>query len=70
MAQILAQFCTVEFRRLDQCFIDWATAVAGEGYTRRLSVTFTYQSSAPIYETLAQSTEFSGNFALTFGNLG
>ena len=51
---------TGRFRRLGRCFIDWATAVVGEGDTCQLSVSFTYHSSGPIYETLAQSTEFDG----------
>ena len=42
------------------CFIDWATAVVGEGDTCQLSDSFNYHSSGPIYETLAQSTEFDG----------
>ena len=49
---------TGRFRRLGGCFIDWATAVGGEG--DQLSVSFTYHSSDPIYETLDQSTEFEG----------
>ena len=42
-------FCTGRFRRLGRCFIDWATAVVGEGDTCQLSVSFTYQSCGPIY---------------------
>ena len=46
---------------MGRCFIDWATAVVGEGGTCQLSVSFTYHhSSGPIYETLAQSMEFDG----------
>ena len=41
--------------------VDWATAAVGEGDTCQLSVSFTYHSSGPIYETLAQSTEFDGS---------
>ena len=51
---------TGRFRRLGQCFIDWATAAVGEGDTSQLSVSFTYHSSGPIYETLAQSMELDG----------
>ena len=51
---------TGRFRRLGQCFLDWATAVVGEGDACQLSVSFTYHSSGPINETLAQSTEFDG----------
>ena len=53
---------TGRFRRLGRCFIDWATAVVGEGDTCQLSVSFNYHSSGPIYETLAQSTEFHGTY--------
>ena len=45
---------------MGRCFIDWATVVVGEGDTCQLSVSFTYHSSGPIYETLAQSTKFNG----------
>ena len=51
---------TGEFPRLGRCFIDWATAVVSEGDTCQLSVSFTYHSSGPIYEELAQSTKFDG----------
>ena len=34
---------------MGRCFIDWATAVVGEGDTCHLSVSFIYQSSGPIY---------------------
>ena len=51
---------TGRFHRLGRCFTDWATAVVGEGYTCQLSVSFPYHSSGPIYEILAQSTEFDG----------
>ena len=51
---------TVEFRRLGQCFLDWATAVVGKADRELTCVTLTYHSSGPIYETLAQSTEFHG----------
>ena len=40
---------TVEFRRLGQCFIDWATAVVGEADRELTCVTLTYHSSGPIY---------------------
>ena len=37
-------------------FVDWVgTTVVGEGDTSQLSVSFTYHSSGPTYETLAQS---------------
>ena len=52
---------TGEFHRLGRCFVDWATAVVGEGDTCQLSVSLPYHSSGPIYETLAQSTEFDGS---------
>ena len=57
-----ARICEItgRFRKLGRCFIDWATAVVGKGDTSQLSVSFTYPSSGPIYETLAQSTEFDG----------
>ena len=52
---------TGRFRRLGQCFLDWATAVVDQGDTFQLSVSFTTpQQCGPIYETLAQSTEFDG----------
>jgi len=53
---------TVEFRRLDQCFIDWAraTALVGEADGELTCVTLTYNSSGPIYETSAQSTKSPG----------
>ena len=51
---------SVEFRRLGQCFLDWATAVAGEADRELTCVTFTYHSSGPIYETSAQTTKFAG----------
>ena len=41
-------FITGRFHRLGRCFIDWATAVVGEGDTCQLSVSFTYHSSGPI----------------------
>ena len=53
--------CTVEFRRLGQCFLDWATAVVGEADRELTCVTLTCHSSGPIYETLAQSTKSPGN---------
>ena len=51
---------TVEFRRLGQCFIDWATAVVGEADRELTCVTLIYHSSGPIYETSAQSTKSPG----------
>ena len=48
---------TGRFRRLGRCFIDWATAVVGEGDACQLSVSFT-----AVYDTMAQSTEFDGNY--------
>ena len=39
---------TVEIHRLDQCILDWTTAVAGKADTRQLSVSFTYHSSGSI----------------------
>ena len=53
---------TVEFRRLGQCFIDWATAVVGEADRELTCVILTYHSSGPIYETSAQSTKSPGIF--------
>ena len=38
---------TGRFTRLGRCFLDWATAVAGEGDTRQLSVSFTCHGSGP-----------------------
>ena len=55
---------TVEFRRLGQCFIDWATAVVGEADRELTCVTLTYHSSGPIYETSAQSTKSPGTFQI------
>ena len=46
----LGKMTTVEFRRLGQCFIDWATAVVGEADRELTCVTLTYHSSGPIYE--------------------
>ena len=34
-------FCIGKLTRLGRCFLDWATAVAGEGDTCQLSVSFT-----------------------------
>ena len=51
---------TVEFRRLGQCFLDWAIAVVGEADRELKCVTLTYHSRGPIYETLAQSTKSPG----------
>ena len=51
---------TGEFRRLGRCFIDWATAVAGEADRELTCVNFTYHGSGPIYETSDQSTKFTG----------
>ena len=48
---------TVEFRRLGQCFIDWATAAVGEADRELTCVTLTYYSRGPIYETSAQTTK-------------
>ena len=45
---------------MGQCFIDWASAVAGEADIDLTDVTSTYHGSGPIYETLAQSMELSG----------
>ena len=42
------QFSTGKFTRLGRCFLDWATAVAGEGDTRQLSASCTCQGSGPI----------------------
>ena len=53
---------TVEFRRLGQCFLDWATAVVGEADRQLTWVTFTNYSSGPIWETSAQSMELSVTF--------
>ena len=55
---------TVEFRRLGQCFLDWAIAVVGEADRELTCVTLTYHSSGTIYETLSQSTEFDGKSLL------
>ena len=52
---------TVEFRRLGQCFLDWATAVVGEADRELTCVTLIYHSSGPIYETSAQSTKSPRN---------
>ena len=54
----------MRFRRLGRCFIDWASAVVGEGDTCQLSVSFTHHSCGPIYETLAQSAGFNGTLTL------
>ena len=51
-------FNSGRFRRLGRCFIDWATAVVGEGDPCQLSISFTYHSSGPIFDTMGQSTEF------------
>ena len=59
----LAEAYTGRFRTLGRCFIDWATAVIGEGDTCQLSVSFTYHSSGPIYETPAQYTKFDGTLS-------
>ena len=57
----------VEFCRFGQGFLDWATSVVGEADRELTCVTLTYHSSGPIYETLAQSTEFHGiSFRMTF----
>ena len=53
---------TVEFHRLGQCSIDWATAVVGEADRELTRVTLIYHSSGPIYETSAQSTKSPGKF--------
>ena len=52
---------TVEYRKLGQCFIDWATAVVGEADRGLTCVTLIYHSSGPSYETSAQSTKSPGN---------
>ena len=57
---LLVDPCNIKFFDLSGDFIDWATAVVGEGDTCKLSVSFTYYRSGPIYKTLAQSMEFDG----------
>ena len=42
------EILTVEFTRLGRCFLDWATAVAGEADRELTCVTFTCHSSGPI----------------------
>ena len=59
--QLTDSYNTFEFRGLGQCFIDWATAVVGEADRELTSVTLTYHSSGPIYETSAQSMKSHGN---------
>ena len=51
---------TVEFTRLGQCFLDWATAVAGEADREPTCVTLTCHSSGPMCETSAQSMKSPG----------
>ena len=55
---------------MGRSFVDWATAVVDEGDICQPSVSFTYHWSGPIYETLAQSTEFDGNWNLKKGSGG
>ena len=45
---ILSNRDTVEFTRLGRCFLDWATAMAGEADRELTCVTFTCHSSGPI----------------------
>ena len=54
---------TVEFRRLGQCFLDWATAVVSEADSEMTGVTLTYHT---IYETLAQTSD-SGSYVTLDG---
>ena len=58
--QISIWSSTVEFHRLGQCFLDWATAVVGEADREQTCVTLIYHSSGPIYETSAQFTKSPG----------
>ena len=44
----LKRMSTVEFTRLGRCFLDWATAVAGEADRELTCVPFTCHSSGPI----------------------
>ena len=54
-------YSTVEFCKLGQCFIDWATPVAGEANRELTCLTLPYHSSGPIYDTSAQSTKSIGS---------